>query len=299
VADLELWVHDVRVHGYADDFSTSYSAHSEEEIIAKLEEDAERILKFMASNYLNTNAKKTGFMIIRTKENQSQREVRIGSERVIEAENHRILGLVVDNKLTWKDHVYGGLLQDVRRRVGALRRISYQVPRSYLPSIASAIIGSKVRYGISMYCPVRMMEDDPTPSAMKDIQVVLNNAMRIATGWKIKDRVPIVELVRSTNIPTVNHMSAQSKLSLAWHAVKNEKHPLNDVFTNESTCPFVSSRGRSRGDLRTSAKSTLGQRNFPEPSIRLWNKTPETLRAAGSNGIFKSEARNFISSLPL
>ena len=150
-----------------------------------------------------------------------------------------------------------------------------------------------------MYCPVRVAESDPNTSVMKDIQVALNNAMRISTGHKLKDRVPIAELVRTTNIQPVNHMSAQSKLTLAWHAVKDDKHPLHDVLTTGGGCPAVSSRSHSRGDLRTSAKSSLGQRNFPEPSIRLWNRTPETLRASGTKGILKSEVRKFISSMPL
>ena len=134
---------------------------------------------------------------------------------------------------------------------------------------------------------------------MKDIQVVLNNAMRIAAGYKLKDRVPIVDLVHTTNIQPVNHMSAQSKLSLAWLAIKDVEHPLHDVFTNESSCPFASSRSRSRGDLRTTAKTSLGQRNFPEPAIRMWNTTPEALRTSATKSIFKREVRNLVASLPI
>ena len=240
-------------------------------------------------------------MIIRAKERQSRRVIVIRSEWVTEADSHKILGLVVDNKLSWKDHVYGagGLLQDVRRRVGALRRLSYHVPRPYLPTIASTIIGSKVRYGIGMYCPVCITENDPNPSAMKVIQVVLNNAMRISTGNKLKDRVPIAELFRMTGIPSVNHMSAQNKLSLAWHAVTGARHPLHDVLTTEGSCPVMSSLSHSRRDLQSSVKSSLGQQNFPEPTIRLWNKTPETLRTSGSKGILRSETRKFVTSLPV
>jgi len=64
IADVELWVDDVSVHGYADDTQSSYSSENEEDIVTRLEESAKKMLTYMASNSLSANPKKTGFMMI-------------------------------------------------------------------------------------------------------------------------------------------------------------------------------------------------------------------------------------------
>ena len=50
---------------YADDTSTSVKGKTIEEVLQKLEEDAGLILKFMASNGLVANPKKTTFMVLK------------------------------------------------------------------------------------------------------------------------------------------------------------------------------------------------------------------------------------------
>ena len=124
IADLDQWVKNVNVRGYADDTISSISDTSEEIIIKKLEEDAGLILQFMASNFLSANPQKTGFLLIRKSKSTSIRSVEIGGKVIEEEPCHRILGVTINNTLSWKDHVIGkgGLLSAVYQRIGALRR---------------------------------------------------------------------------------------------------------------------------------------------------------------------------------
>jgi hypothetical protein len=66
-ADIGLWVRKASVFGYADDTSSSTSNSCLHTAIKDLEEDANNILDFMASNYLQANPDKMGFLIIREK----------------------------------------------------------------------------------------------------------------------------------------------------------------------------------------------------------------------------------------
>jgi hypothetical protein len=58
VADIEDWTKHSGVFTYADDTSTDTSDRKVEEVIRKLEEDAETILQYMASNGLVANHQK-------------------------------------------------------------------------------------------------------------------------------------------------------------------------------------------------------------------------------------------------
>ena len=298
-ADIELWLKDVAVHGYADDTSMSVAAVSEEDVVRKLEADAARALRFMASNSLVANPMKTGFLLIRAKGSAQQREVLVGNALIKEESHHRILGIVVNNKLSWDEHVNGGLVQQVNRRVGALKRLSYHIPRKYLPEIASAIVASKVRYGVSVYGSVRITDSDPKPIMYHDLQVALNNAMRIATGNRLSDRVSVSNLSLETNIPTLNRMAAGEKLILVWQSLHDPKSPLRDVLNSVEELGSKTTRARTRGDIQPMAKTSLGHRNFPHSVVCLWNKVDPSLRNIETKCAAKRKIREIINALPL
>ena len=66
-ADMELWLKHSNAFTYADDTSSSVTGKSIDEVKRKLEEDADRALKFMASNGLMANPSKTTLMILNYK----------------------------------------------------------------------------------------------------------------------------------------------------------------------------------------------------------------------------------------
>jgi len=297
---MDLWVREAAVHGYADDTSTSVSAPDEATLISKLEVEAGRILRFMASNELTVNPQKTGLLIIR-KNRLPNIEITVGGERISESESHRILGLTVNGSLSWSDHVYGkgGLLAAVNQRIGAIKRLSHQIPRRHLPQIANAIVVSKVRYGLSLYCPTRTNEQEPTTGIVRDIQVALNKTMRAALGCRLRDRVPISELSARTRIQGVNQMSAADKLLLMWRTMNDPTSPLiNAIPTRTSIGDGATSRAKTRGDIPVVARSSLGERNFPTPGIRLWNASKPSLRQARNVSAAKREIKAFTDTLP-
>jgi len=298
---MELWTRHANIRGYADDTASSVSATTEDEVITKLEEDADQILRYMASNYLVANAKKTGFLLISRTRSSSQQSIKIGTESVLESDAHRILGLMVNNRLTWKDHVFGQgeLLSSLNQRIGALKRLSFHVPSKYLAQIAQAIVVSKVRYGIGIYGAVRVHETDPLPESLKDLQVILNHAMRIATKTRLSDRIRIEDLLDRTGFQSINRMSATDKLMLVWQAVNQDGSPLADTVIRVSQGDRDSSRSMTRGDLRTIAKTTLGQENFPEPGIRLWNYADREIRKESIKRKARKNVKSFVKRFPL
>ena len=62
-------------------------------------------------------------------------------------------------------------------------------------------------------------------------------------------------------------MSASEKLMLIWQAVHEDGSPLADTIVRVTGCDGVVSRSMARGDLKTVAKTSLGQGNFPEPEF--------------------------------
>jgi hypothetical protein len=90
---------------YADDTSTSCHGKSQEEVMEKLEEDSKNILQFMASNGLVANESKTVFMMINSKKSREEqlRKKMICNSEVTESSSSKLLGMIIDNDLKWKD----------------------------------------------------------------------------------------------------------------------------------------------------------------------------------------------------
>ena len=64
MSDLEDWLNHSSAFTYADDTSTSISDNDIKEVIRKMEEDASQVLKYMASNSLIANPKKTAMLFL-------------------------------------------------------------------------------------------------------------------------------------------------------------------------------------------------------------------------------------------
>ena len=95
-------------------------------------------------------------------------------------------------------------------------------------------------------------------------------------------------------------MSAAEKLLLIWQAVNDQSSPLsNTIPANKLPDNGMSSHAKSRGDLQLTSNSNLGQRNFPNPGIKLWNQTELSLRSKITKHAAKQAIKTFVNTLPL
>ena len=68
--------------GIHNDSASKTTGKTAEETIEKMEEDAQLVLKFMASNGLVANAKKTSFLLLNYKQKDSELSIKIGNDVV-------------------------------------------------------------------------------------------------------------------------------------------------------------------------------------------------------------------------
>ena len=89
-------------------------------------------------------------------------------------------------------------------------------------------------------------------------------------------------------------------MNLIWQAVNLDNCPLTEKVCRQSKdMSGRASRASTRGDLPMEARTTLGQSNFPETAIRLWNISSKEVCEATTKGKAKAAIRQFASSLPL
>ena len=109
----------------ADD-TTAYASNTDISALElSLNKDLENLSSWFASNYLSVNSKKTQAMILG--KHSHEPALHIG-DSVIEISGFlNILGVCIDDKLSFKDHL-STVLRKVYAKVGALRRLRKLVP---------------------------------------------------------------------------------------------------------------------------------------------------------------------------
>ena len=131
-----------------------------------------------------------------------------GREKV-ETESEKLLGIVINNSCTWKNHLYGdadnkGLVTQLSQRVGIIRRLKKFLPTPKFKQIVNGIYYSKQIYCMTVFgglwgLPGSMDEDNRnsimiTKEDMRKLQVLQNSVMRITTNSRYD--VPTSELLR-------------------------------------------------------------------------------------------------------
>ena len=101
---------------------------------------------------------------------------------------------MINNSCNWKNHLYGdadnaGLLKELSKRVGVLKRLRNFIPDKKFRQIVNGIYTSKQIYGLTVFgglwgLPGNMMEQEQrssmtTKEDMRKMQVLQNSVMRI------------------------------------------------------------------------------------------------------------------------
>ena len=137
IADIGLWSNS-EIFGYADDTSATLSENDLEILIKSSEEEAQKILDYMAINRLKANDDKTAVIIIRKNKSEDSITIRVGNEVITESKNVKLLGVNVDSNLKWESHIKN-LVRKLNSRLFTLRRIKEKIPNCMMKSVAEGI----------------------------------------------------------------------------------------------------------------------------------------------------------------
>ena len=228
ISDIELWTK-LFLTEYADDTGSYCSSKNMDEVLKTLEEESKNILKFMASNLLIANEAKTELLLLRKKGCKTDKaRVLVGGAPIEEKKSIKLLGVYIDNRLNWEDHVEK-VQKKINQRAFFLRRLRGVLEHDQLISVTNGLIYSVVRYGLAVYGRARLEETDPKKANLAALQRSLNGIMRIITQTPQPDKLSTEELLIQTGLPSLNQMTVESVLTEMWKADKYEL-PVRSLF---------------------------------------------------------------------
>ena len=263
------------VYNYADDNSIGFSGKNTEEVISKLRNVANVMVTWFNDNFLQANPEKFQFIMFNDLNNDCILSIN-NSVKLVKQEQVKLLGVTIDSKLTFTDHI-NGLCIKAGKHLNMLKRLSNMLNQDVKYQLFNTFILSHFNF-CSVIWHFCSMAD------MKKIENVQKRALRIvfndytATYAQLRERAnkPLmyVERIRNIVLAMFKIYHGLSPISLKSmikkHVTKYEMHNVNMLMLpNYNTVKY-------------------GKNTFKYFNASIWNKLPNKLRAECNFKTFKN-----------
>ena len=146
---------------YVDDDSDSVSASDPEVLRDLIEKEAGNSASWLQDNRLCVDGEKSKLLVVGTKrlrdlKIENEMRIVVDDKEITESKSEKLLGVVVNNQLTWKNHLYGdkdheGLIPQLGKRLGMMKHLSKYMSKDKLKTFSSGIFYSKLSYCLPVF----------------------------------------------------------------------------------------------------------------------------------------------------
>ena len=273
--DLFMFCDDSDISNYADGNSPFSCNSSTEAVILKLANDSVLLCEWFANNGLKANP--DNFHLI-LNVNRNDIFIEIQQVKILNSDAQKLLGIKVDNKLSFDDHVRD-LCNKAIQKLHALARIAHYMQPLQKRLIIEAFINSQ--FG---YYPLVWMFHSRT----------LNNRIN-----KIHERA--LRMVYNDNISTFDELLSRDKsvsihirniqtLAIELYKVVNGLSPviMTHIFPLKETLLYSSKSIFKTSNVRTTSFGLESLRYF---GPKIWDIIPTGLKSVASLNIFKTKIK--------
>lgn len=132
---------------YADDAVLLYSSSSQQNLCQQMQSDLSMIETWFSTNRLVLNHDKTKCMFFGNKiySDYIFQNLKYDGNQIMKVESINYLGLIIDNKLKWNDHI-NNIKSSIIPYIFAINKIKHYLPKEPLMLIYNAYILSRLTY---------------------------------------------------------------------------------------------------------------------------------------------------------
>ena len=264
INDIFFFISKGKIANYADD-TTLYAAESNiTELLNTLENEMSTLMEWFHSNEMKANNEKCHLLVI----NRLNDVIKIGEEEIKGSDSVKLLGVVIDKKLNFSDHV-SNLCKKGNQKLYALARISKYMNADKLRILMKTFIESQFNY-----CPLIWMLHNR--SLNNKINRLHERALRLV--YK-NPNLTFQDLLKVDNSFTIHHRNLQ-KLATEMFKIKNKISPtlIQNLFpTIENNYNLRNERCWKTTNVRTTA---YGTETILFRGVKTWQLLPTDIKCA-------------------
>ena len=246
--------------------------------IDKVNRDLVRLSNWASQWLVQFNPTKTKYLIFSKKtERQQYQPLFLQNKQLTEVDSHKHLGLVLNNTLTWDNHI-NKICTEAGRRIASIKRLPNNITPLTKLHIYCTFIRPVLEYGNVIFDNCTNRVSDELESIQRQAALAITRAYSHTTH---------VNLLRECGLQTLKDRRSQAK-SILFFKIKKGKAPeyLQDLIPQEV--------GTANYNLRNSQDIRLPKTNknyflksFIPSSIKAWNDLSENVRNIAEVDSFK------------
>ena len=286
INDMHRAISNSTVFHFADDTNLLFS-HKDPSIIKKMmNDDLKSLFSWLCANRLSLNVSKTEFIIFRPpKMSLDDRIVlTLNNTKIFESRKIKYLGLIVDDRLSWKFHIIE-LCKKLNRAVGMFYKIRFYSTPNVLISLYHSLFSSHMSYGL---CAWGLTNDD----ILSKVQLLQKKAIRAITSAEYcAETAPIFKKLGILNLSDLFDYKISS---LMWD-FDHDALPssLSALFKRRDAIHGHNTRQATSGLLEINPTNTVihGTKSFRTLGAKTLNilKTNEKFLSSSSKKSFLSK----------
>ena len=194
---------------------------------------------------------------------------------------HKYLGVELDSKLTWNEHV-SAITGKANSSLGFLRRNLYNCPEQIKTQAYHSLVRPLLEYACSVW-------DPHTQKNIQSIEKVQRRAARFVK--KCNQRTPgtITSLLEELKWPSLEQRRKQTRLTNLYKIV-------NGTLTVQISNYFRQKERQTRNYhplkfINAGCRTNIYKYSFFPRSVKEWNELPETIIEAANTEAFKLALR--------
>ena len=266
INDLNLVSKDVMSIFFADDSNLFLNGKNLSVLEEKLNSILINISEWLKVNKLSLNVKKTHVMIF-TKKKFSEIEkpkinLKIDGIPLSEVETTKFLGVIIDNKLSWKEHT-NYISGKIAKGIGIILKARNVLNRKTLTTLYYSFV-----YPYFTYC--NQVWGSCVSKYIKRIHVLQKKAVRVIC--QANPRTHVNPLFKELNLMDVWQIN-KYLIGLFMYKYYHKQLPavFNSSFTRSSDVHMYSTRHSSMGYMLPKVKTNYGKANIHYRGPAIWN----------------------------
>ena len=296
VNDLLFALDRTKATMYGDDTSISYSSRSVTDLTQVINTDLDSIRLWLEGNKLSLNVAKTQSMILGSglrlrslgpNDDTASPNFEINEDRIACKSNVKYLGVQIDSKPSWNEHIIVALSKISR----GVRMLKYSKKFMSLETVQKMYFGIVEPY-IRYCCSVWGCAED---TVLQKLQKMQNRAARIVTNSSFdKASLPLISQLGWLNRREMIDFETATMVYKSLHALAPPY--MQDMLHKLSDC-----RKRVLWNTETDLeipryKTSNGQRSFSYRRVTVWNQLSPNIKTAPSLAILKNRLKTFLKN---
>uniref|UniRef100_A0A3Q3IAB9 Reverse transcriptase domain-containing protein n=1 Tax=Monopterus albus TaxID=43700 RepID=A0A3Q3IAB9_MONAL len=132
---------------FADDTTIWASGDNLQQLSGRVSQELEKIKKWCDSNMLSMNMDKTKFKVFGNRRLDNELQLKIGGANIERVYEIKFLGVIVDDRFTWKSHIRY-IQHKIAKNISILARVKHILDIKALRILYSSLILPYLEYGV-------------------------------------------------------------------------------------------------------------------------------------------------------